>query len=121
MSEEGELERILENLTVCEPSDHSLAAAVNIVPTQVLPDLNSITVAQPSVWTNPLADCTKLTDNTRSVHLTCKPISHLPILTSPSAASTAQSKPNFIAATIPQVGYSQPTMNFGTLRSHLRR
>jgi hypothetical protein len=35
-------------------------------------------------------------------------------LTSPSAASTAQSKPNFIAATIPQVGYSQPTMNFGT-------
>jgi len=61
-----------------------------------------------------LADCTKLTDNTRSVHLTCKPISHLPILTSPSAASTAQSKPTFIAATIPQVGYSQPTMNFGT-------
>ena len=114
VSEEGEIERILENPTVCEPSDHSLAAAVNIVSTQVLPDLNSITVAQPSVGTNPLADCTKLTDNTRSVHLTCKPISHLPILTSPSAASTAQSKPNFIAATIPQVGYSQPTMNFGT-------
>jgi hypothetical protein len=43
VSEEGEVERILENPTVCEPSDHSLAAAVNIVPTQVLPDLNSIT------------------------------------------------------------------------------
>jgi hypothetical protein len=30
--EEGEVERILENPTVCEPSDHSLAAAVNIIP-----------------------------------------------------------------------------------------
>jgi hypothetical protein len=96
VSEEVEVER----------SDHSLAAAVNIVPTQVLLDLNSITVAQPSVGTNPLADCTKLTDKTRSVHLTCKPISHLPILTSLSAASTAQSKPTFIAARIPQVCYS---------------
>jgi hypothetical protein len=35
-------------------------------------------------------------------------------LTSPSAASTAQSKPTFIATTIPQVGYSQPTMKFAT-------
>ncbi len=35
-------------------------------------------------------------------------------MTSPSAASTAQSKPTFIAATIPQAGYLQPTMNFGT-------
>ena len=32
VGEEGEVERILENPTVCEPSDHSLAAAVNIIP-----------------------------------------------------------------------------------------